>query len=95
MCINIAEMKTINLDTLRVHIFKDLMSLDKEALTEVFAFVTSLKRKTIVENKEKEYEIPDDLLEAIVAEAEKQIERGEVYSTEEVMRIVEQEMGWK
>lgn len=43
----------------------------------------------------EEYEIPGDLLVAIVVEAEKQIERGEVYSTEEVMQRVEQVMGWK
>ena len=94
MCVqNTAEMKTMNLDSLRISIFKDLMVLDKENLAEVCAFVASLKRKAIAGNREMEYDIPGDLLEAIVTEAEKQIGRGEVFSTEEVMRHAEQEMG--
>lgn len=88
-------MKTMNLDSLRIHIFKDLMVLDRENLAEVCAFIDSLKRKAAAGNREIEYEIPGDVLEAIVMEAEKQIERGEVHSTEEVMQRVEQEMGWK
>lgn len=88
-------METTNLDSLRINIFKDLMALDRENLAEICAFIASLKRKTMAGNREIEYEIPDYFLEAIVTEAEKQIERGEVYSTEEVMQLVEQEMGWK
>lgn len=88
-------MKTTNLDSLRLHIFKDLMVLDRENLAEVCAFIASLKRKAVAGKREIEYEIPGDLLEAIVTVAEKQIDRGEVHSTEEVMRHVEQEMGWK
>ena len=88
-------MKTTNLDSLRIHIFKDLMVLDRKNLAEVCAFIDSLKRKAVAGNREIEYEIPGDVLEAIVKEAEKQIERGEVHSTEEVMQRVEQEMGWK
>lgn len=87
-------MKTTNSDSIRISIFKDLIRLDKEELDEISQFIASLK-KNVGEKQEKEVELSEDFLGAILTEAQREIENGEVYSTEEVMKIVDQEMGWK
>lgn len=83
----------INSDTLRVDIFKELMSLQDDKLREVHRFVKSLV--DVRETKDKEYVMPEDLLQKVAEYTMKTIENGgPFYTTDEVDEYINKRMGW-
>lgn len=83
----------INSDTLRVDIFKEVMGLQGDKLREVYRFVKSLV--DIRETKDKEYVMPDDLLQKVAEYTMKTIENGgPFYTTDEVDEYINRRMGW-
>lgn len=141
-------MNTLGIDALRADIFKELMKLDKEKLSEVYRFVKKLASKEasevrllqdildksadyavkayergdfrstqdvmglqddklreghrfvkslvdIRETKDKEYVMPDDLLQKVAEYTMKNIENeGPYYTTDEVDEYINRRMGW-
>lgn len=83
----------INSDTLRVDIFKEVMSLQDDKLREVHRFVKSLV--DVRETKDKEYVMPEDLLQKVAEYTMKTIENGgPFYTTDEVDEYINKRMGW-
>lgn len=83
----------INSDTLRVDMFKEVMGLQGDKLREGHRFVKSLV--DIRETKDKEYVMPDDLLQKVAEYTMKNIEnKGPFYTTDEVDEYINRRMGW-
>ena len=82
-------MNTFSVDTLRVDIFKELINLDQEKLSEVYKYVKELASKGNSETL-----ILKEMLDASADYAFKAHKRGEFHSTEEVMERLGKEMGW-
>lgn len=83
----------INSDTLRVDMFKEVMGLQDDKLREGHRFVKSLV--DIRETKDKEYVMPDDLLQKVAEYTMKNIENeGPYYTTDEVDEYINRKMGW-
>ena len=81
-------MNTFSVDTLRVDIFKELINLDQEKLSEVYKYVKELASKGNSETL-----ILKEMLDASADYAVKAHKRGEFHSTEEVMERLGKEMG--
>ena len=82
-------METMNLDSMRVNIFKELMTLDKNNL--LYAYILTLtKRKETVE-----VTLLEEMLDANAEYALKAHERGDVYTTEDVRNYIEEQLGWR
>ena len=76
-------METMNLDSMRGDIFKELMTLDKNNL--LYAYILTLtKRKETVE-----VTLLEEMLDANAEYALKAHERGDVYTTEDVRNYIE------
>ena len=82
-------MNTFSVDTLRVDIFKELINLDQEKLSEVYKYVKELTSKGNSETL-----ILKEMLDASADYAVKAHKHGEFHSTEEVMERLGKEMGW-
>lgn len=80
-------MNTFSVDTLRVDIFKELINLDQEKLSEVYKYV-----KELASRGNSETLILKEMLDASADYAVKAHKRGEFHSTEEVMDRVGKEM---
>ena len=79
----------MNLDSMRVNIFKELMTLDKNNL--LYAYILTLtKRKETVE-----VTLLEEMLDANAEYALKAHERGDVYTTEDVRNYIEEQLGWR
>ena len=86
-------MKAMTADTLRVDILRKVMELNEDKLKEVYSFVNSLLKQ---EEKVKEYELPEELLQQVADYTDKLIaKRGPFYTTEEVFDEIDKKMGWK
>ena len=84
-------METMNLDSMRGDIFKELMTLDKNNLQKLYAYILTLtKRKEAVE-----VTLLEALLDANAEYALKAPERGDVYTTEDVRNYIEEQLGWR
>ena len=82
-------METMNLDSMRGDIFKELMTLDKNNL--LYAYILTLtKRKETVE-----VTLLEEMLDANAEYALKAHERGDVYTTEDVRNYIEEPLGWR
>ncbi|WP_106624139.1 hypothetical protein [Butyricimonas faecalis] len=82
-------METMNLDSMRGDIFKELMTLDKNNL--LYAYILTLtKRKETVE-----VTLLEEMLDANAEYALKAHERGDVYTTEDVRNYIEEQLGWR
>ena len=82
-------METMNLDSMRGDIFKELMTLDKNNL--LYAYILTLtKRKETVE-----VTLLEEMLDANAEYALKAHERGDVYTTEDVKNYIEEQLGWR
>ena len=82
-------MDTMNLDSMRGDIFKELMTLDKNNL--LYAYILTLtKRKETVE-----VTLLEEMLDANAEYALKAHERGDVYTTEDVRNYIEEQLGWR
>ena len=82
-------METMNLDSMRGDIFKELMTLDKNNL--LYAYILTLtKRKETVE-----VTLLEEMLDANAEYALKAHERGDVYTTEDVKNYIEDQLGWR
>lgn len=73
-------MNIMNVDTLRIDIFKELLNLDQEKLSEVYKFVKELASK-----RDSETLILKEILDASADYAVKAHKCGDFHSTEEVM----------
>ena len=82
-------MNTLSVDTLRVDIFKELINLDQEKLSEVYKYVKNLASKGT-----PEVPLLQDILDKSANYAVKAHERGDFRSTQEVMDNLGKEMGW-
>lgn len=83
------RMETMNLDSMRGDIFKELMTLDKNNL--LYAYILTLtKRKETVE-----VTLLEEMLDANAEYALKAHERGDVYTTEDVRNYIEEQLGWR
>lgn len=82
-------MNIMNVDTLRVDIFKKLLNLDQEKLSEVYKFVKELASK-----RDSETLILKEILDASADYAVKAHKRGDFRSTEEVMDRLGKENGY-
>ena len=81
----------MNLDSMRVNIFKELMTLDKNNLQKLYAYILTLtKRKETVE-----VTLLEEMLDANAEYALKAHERGDVYTTEDVKNYIEDQLGWR
>ena len=79
----------MNLDSMRGDIFKELMTLDKNNLQKLYAYILTLtKRKETVE-----VTLLEEMLDAEYAL--KAHERGDVYTTEDVRNYIEEQLGWR
>ncbi len=87
-------MDIMNSDTLKVNIFREVMTLSEDKLRKVYDYIEVLTSKKEVEVKE--YVMPDDLIQS-VAEYTLKVEEsdGPMYSTTEVKDYVDKKMGWK
>lgn len=84
-------MEAMNLDSIRVNIFRELMNLDKNDLQKLYSYVLTLVSKKDVEEKA----LLNDLLVSGVEYALEAHKKGEVYTTEEVRSYIEEQLGWK
>lgn len=75
-------MNTLGIDALRADIFKELMKLDKEKLSEVYKFVKKLALK-----EASEVRLLQDILDKSADYAVKAYERGDFRSTQDVMGL--------
>lgn len=82
-------MNTLGIDTLRADIFKELINLDQEKLSEVYKYVKNLASKGT-----PEVQLLQDILDKSANYAVKAYERGDFRSTKEVMDNLKKEMGW-
>lgn len=82
-------MNTISSDTLRVDIFKELINLDSEKLTQVYKYI-----KKIASKKETDTALLQELLDASAEYALQAHKRGEFHTTQEVMDKLGKDMGW-
>ena len=81
----------MNLDSMRVNIFKELMTLDKNNLQKLYAYILTLtKRKETVE-----VTLLEEMLDANAEYDLKAHERGDVYTTEDVKNYIEDQLGWR
>ena len=81
----------MNLDSMRADIFKELMTLDKNNLQKLYAYILTLtKRKETVE-----VTLLEEMLDATAEYALKAHERGDVYTTEDVRNYIEEQLGWR
>lgn len=81
----------MNLDSMRVNIFKELMTLDKNNLQKLYAYILTLtKRKETVE-----VTLLEEMLDTNAEYALKAHERGDVYTTEDVKNYIEDQLGWR
>ena len=86
-------MKAMTADTLRVDILRKVMELNEDELKEVYSFDNSLLKQ---EEKVKEYELPEELLQQVADYTDKLIAKGgPFYTTEEVFDEIDKKMGWK
>lgn len=74
---------------MRVDIFKELINLDQEKLSEVYKYV-----KELASNRNSETHILKEILDASADYAVKAHKRGDFHFTEEVMDCLGKEMGW-
>ena len=79
----------MNLDSMRVNIFKELMTLDKNNL--LYAYILTLTKK----KETAEVTLLEEMLEANAEYALKAHERGDVYTTEDVRNYIEEQLGWR
>lgn len=82
-------MNTVNGDTLRINIFKELMSLDSEKLNQVYEYIKNLTTKN-----ETDITVLQNLLDASADYALQAHKRGEFHSTSEAMDKLGKDMGW-
>ena len=81
----------MNLDSMRVNIFKELMTLDKNNLQKLYAYILTLTKK----KETAEVTLLEEMLEANAEYALKAHERGYVYTTEDVRNYIEEQLGWR
>lgn len=87
-------MDIMNSDTLKVNIFREVMTLSEDKLRKVYDYIEVLTSKKEVEVKE--YVMPDDLMQSVAEYTLKAAEDdGTMYSTTEVKDYVDKKMGWK
>lgn len=87
-------MDIMNSDTLKVNIFREVMTLSEDKLRKVYDYIEVLTSKKEVEVKE--YVMPDDLMQSVAEYTLKAAEDdGPMYSTSEVKDYVDKKMGWK
>ena len=87
-------MDIMNSDTLKVNIFREVMTLSEDKLRKVYDYIEVLTSKKEVEVKE--YVMPDDLMQSVVEYTLKAAEGDDpMYSTTEVKDYVDKKMGWK
>ena len=78
----------MNLDSMRVNIFKELMTLDKNNLQKLYAYILTLTKK----KETAEVTLLEEMLDANALKAH---ERGDVYTTEDVRNYIEEQLGWR
>ena len=84
-------METMNFDSIRGYIFKEFMTLDKNNLQKLYAYILTLtKRKETVE-----VTLLEEMLDANAEYALKAHERGDVYTIEDVRNYIEEQLGWR
>lgn len=83
--------ETVNLDGIRMNIFREIMKLDEVSLLEVYKYVVS----RYTDDKTVEKEIVKELLSSSVNEALKAQKEGRLCSTEIAMEKLDQEIQWK
>ena len=76
----------MNLDSMRVNIFKELMTLQK-----LYAYILTLTKK----KETAEVTLLEEMLDANAEYALKAHERGDVYTTEDVRNYIEEQLGWR
>ena len=84
-------METMNLDSMRGNIFKELMTLDKNNLQKLYAYILTLTKK----KETAEVTLLEEMLDANAEYALKAHERGDVYTTEDVRNYIEEQLGWR
>ena len=77
-------MEAVNLDGIRMDIFREIIKLAEEGLRDVYKYV-----------KAEENEVLKDLLYSSVEEALKMLKEGKMCSTEMAMAKSDQAMQWK
>lgn len=82
-------MNAVSGDTLRVNIFKELVNLDSEKLSQVYSYIKKLTSKD-----DSDISILQNLLDASADYALKAHNKGEFHSTQEVMDKLGKDMGW-
>ena len=70
----------MNLDSMRVNIFKELMTLDKNNLQKLYAYILTLTKR----KETAEVTLLEEMLDANAEYALKAHERGDDYTTEDV-----------
>lgn len=81
----------MNLDSMRVNIFKELMTLDKNNLQKLYAYILTLTKK----KETAEVTLLEEMLDANAEYALKAHERRDVYTTEDVRNYIEEQLGWR
>lgn len=77
-------MRTANTDSLRLQVLQEVMELDDEQLLQLHSSLSDLSEKN------------DAVLYHLLHDSANEIqEDGVTYSTEEVMKDIDKEMGWK
>ncbi|HBO25472.1 MAG TPA: hypothetical protein DD657_01580 [Culturomica sp.] len=84
-------METVNLDGIRMNIFREIMKLDEVSLLEVYKYMVSRHMC----DKAAEKEVVKEVLSSSVNEALKAQKEGRLCSTEIAMGKLDQEMQWK
>nr|WP_306448954.1 hypothetical protein [Odoribacter splanchnicus] len=87
-------MESVNLDMLRGNISQSRQGLSEEEMQRVSLFVETMKGK-IAGIHEKVYDIPVEMLETLARHALEGVYKDKFYSTEQVMSLIDSEMGWK
>ena len=84
-------MEAVNLDGIRMDIFREIIKLAEEGLRDVYKYVVFRYENV----KAEENEVLKDLLYSSVAEALKMLKEGKMCSTEMAMAKLDQAMQWK
>jgi predicted transcriptional regulator len=81
----------MDIKTLKSEIYRKIDELDEEQLFQVNEMVTAYLKQT---NEEEQWDTLSDEDKAAIEEGISQIERGEFYTHEEVMKMIHREFGF-
>ncbi|MDD3787786.1 MAG: hypothetical protein PHO94_03720 [Petrimonas sp.] len=77
-------MRTANIDSLRLQVLQEVMNLDEEKLLRLHSTLSALSKHT------------DTILHELLHDSADEFREDEsTYTTDEVMKNIDKEMGWK